>query len=475
MSVFSRRREMCDSWGVGGEGEASPTASRRPSHPKKGRSSVCSSPIASASGSPSGAPPMAFGRNSEPRRKPKEVTKQFDPTCSQLKDTVMALVDFHHNTLPVWGKRVAGLGGSVRDLSLGDVNFLERASQRLAMCLDQIHDTRRILEPYLQGPAAVSKWGRYAQRLCGLLLSAQKAVDVIRSRIARLLSFSTFHSSPVSTSAQWAVTDRSSEVRSTRAKSHSTNHDGSFRRPASKVRASSYESSSVGRQSNVALSEPPTFCSESTHCSLLRGQRCLQSLTMLPGEKPVHSASSQKNGRKKHQKQKIPCRQDRECSPPVYQPLSLGQVSSEHFSHGLGNVSSLYSRSLHGNESASELGRVGRRLPERQDQAGTNGTFTQEQFLKCRHHNSDIAGSFLARSPSTSKKSGQNCKLELTPEQRLSLLERIDLIEKLPHAPSALDLEEAKDIFALLYGPRSGPHQFSEWVDEMKLRALRRR
>ncbi|EKF37931.1 hypothetical protein MOQ_001864 [Trypanosoma cruzi marinkellei] len=289
---------MNDVWDVGGDRWASPTVLRSPRRSKYGCIRARASPAVSASSSPSRVPSMAFQRTPEARCDSK-AEQPLDASCLQLKDAVTALLDFCDNTLPVWSKRVAGLDGRARDVSLADVGFLERASRRLAIYLDRIQETMELLRPYTQGPMAVSKWGRYAQRLCASLTSAQKTADAIGFHVARLLSFYAT-ASPVSpASAQWVIPARHSKVRSAAVTPRRVSEDGTPRGFLSTVRPLLHDSSSVSQRSNVTPSEPPSFLSPSNPCTPPREHRSPQSVAMILDGKSCHSAFYQRSQLKK--------------------------------------------------------------------------------------------------------------------------------------------------------------------------------
>ncbi|EAN84312.1 hypothetical protein C3747_89g146 [Trypanosoma cruzi] len=472
---------MDDLWDVGGERWASPTVLRSPRRSKYSCIRARVSPAVSASSSPSRVTSMAFRRTPEARRDPK-AEQPLDASCFQLKDAVTSLLDFCDNTLPVWGKRVSGLDGHARDLSLADVGFLERASRRLAIYLDRIRETMELLQPYTQGPVAVSKWGRYAQRLFASLTSAQKAADAIGFHVARLLSLYAT-APPVSpASAQWVIPARHSKVRSAGVTPRRVSDDGISRGVSSTVRPLLHDSFSVSQRSNATPSEPPTFLSPSNPCTPPREHMSPQSVAMIFDGKSGHSAYQRSQLKKKQQQpqrqQQQTYQQGHDLTPSTLQPLSRGQIPSEPSSEGLNSVSSSHSRFSRSSEPVFEVGRTHMRLPERRrnthSNVGHDGSPTRDYFPKGGHNHANFGDCIEGGSFDCFKKH-QNFKESLTPEQRRLLLERIDLIERLPGAPSKLEAEEAKGIFAMLYGPRLGRRQYLDWVEERELRALRRR
>lgn len=390
----------------------------------------------------------ALSLSSVSPRVPANEKRPSDALCARLRDAMVTLRGFYKRTMPVWNRRVERFDGCMQRLAASDVNFLERAEERLGMCFDQIEETLKTLKPFTPTSVAVSEWGRYAQKSYDLLLTIKSTVVLMQSRVARLLEV----------------------VRSAPASGSPAALRRTFLASSARWGVSPVLSSCAGHRGGVFPSGSLPPRSESSVRTLSR------TLTVSRSPFPATnggSSLSPGSGRQQPQRQQDTC-----ASPPPRCALFSAQRPPQHSPPYSKSVSPMFLSSSRVSEPFYELGKDGCRSLNLSkspflfgdcDRGSTpcmNST-RKEPFL---YVDNDDEGALLNPSACHGKNMGA-----LGSDERYALLERIAAIEKSPFMPSNLEIEEAEGIFIRLYGIRHGPRQYSEWIDDMKFRALRRR
>ncbi|KAH9580078.1 hypothetical protein LSM04_007532 [Trypanosoma melophagium] len=455
---------------------------------------------------------------------------QKDETHDSVKKSVATILDFYNYTMPVWAKRVSGLDIRMWRLPVGDESFLERALNKLSVYLNELNDTLHVLSNSARAPETTMRWKRYVQNSHESLLEIKNAVCALQSRIAKILSFATSTSSErlnrvlsfmgtntttattttnITTASPAILTTTTTTRRRTpkttrllhpRKSTEVRGTAGLRSHPSSAMGFSSAGPSSAGRRSKGSLEELGAGRAESNHATPVRSRRrCRQSLpgsdgNSSRGEFPQngryqedhhhnhnhHNNNTNHHNRNNHNHHSSERPQPQErCVPSLLERCySWADILTRHSMRCPRAVSSpLQSLQLR-KEPVHDSGGYSIRLTEFVSKepiydfsdSGTHYNRRSSGLWDVSLMDSEYQHNRLSHS-----KSRDRTKRELHPDERRMLLERIDFLEKSFVTGNTASLKEAEHLFDKLYGSRRGPRYFSEWIDDIEMRAVRQR
>ncbi|ORC90980.1 uncharacterized protein TM35_000074040 [Trypanosoma theileri] len=436
---------------------------------------------------------------------------QKDEVHDILRGAVAKLLDFNKFTMPVWTRRVSALDARIRRLPVGDESFLERAAEKLSACLDELNDTLQMLSDSTQTPETSIRWKRYVQNSQESLLDIKTSVFALQSRIKKILSFATSTSPKTLDRVLYFMGANASptKTRHTRTNTrplHSrrtTDERGKGPRsnPSSTMGFSSYGSSSAGRRSDESLDELAAARSGSNHGTPVRTRRARQrSLTGSEGnsshcESPKHSRSQEHhhhNHNHHSSSEQRPRPRPRPLAPLQQQKQQQQRsvLSALDRRHSWADILTQYSMRCSRTLSSPHRSPLLRKEPfydSVEEYTRPTKFLSKEPIHDFRDNgiNSNRRGSGLWDVGLTENecqhdvlyhsRSRDRSKQQLQPDERCRLLERIDILEKSFDSRNASSLKEAENLFNKLYGSRRGPRYYSEWIDDMEMRAVRHR